>query len=140
MRGGGVLLLGEVGGGLGAVGLVVVVGATDVEGPLVVEAEVQFLADVVAMEACGHGATGELQHLGAVFIEGLVVVDLPVVCLMMGVGGVGGEAPNGGIDIDVLVQAPLAAELSARGGRNGVATLVRDDVDDTRDGVGTIEG
>ena len=133
------LLLGEVGGGLRAVCEVVVVGAAQIDGPLVVEAPFQTFADVVAVEASGHGTARELEHLLVALLELLVVVHLPVGGLVVGVFRAAGELA--GIDIHghVLVEAPVVQHASAGGDADGRLGVVGDDVDDASDGIRAVE-
>ena len=134
-----IFLLGEVGRGLGTSGEVVVVGATNVEGPLIIELEIQLLADIVAMETRRHRTSSEPQHLSAVLIESLIAVHLPVICLMVGIGGVGRKFAGGEVHGDIFVQTAVIHHLGGGRCRNGFLAVVCNDVDDTRNSIAAVE-
>ena len=139
-RGIGALLLGEIGGRAVAVSQVVVVRTSEIDRPLVVEPPLQFLADVVAVIAGGHGAPGEFQHRVVPLLELLIAVHLPRVGLVMGVGRLTGEMALIDVDVNVLVHASVVQHAGGGGSRYGFPVVVCDDVDDAGDGVRTIEG
>ena len=133
------LLLGEVRGGAGAQGDVVVEVALDVGRPPGVKLPLHLLAEVLTAEGCGHGTSRKFQHLPTTLAEGLVMVHLPIVGLPMGIGGLAGEAAHGGVHVNILFEASLAAHLRARRGIDTIGAVVGNHIDHSGQGITAVE-